>query len=313
MAWGQYARSDRGTKGGIVVARIGIGFSRFSAFYSPLIATEAAGFLRQVGLEPEFSVAGVAGPARAALEAGEVHLIQSAVSASWAGLERAEPSEIVHFAQINQRDGFFIAGRRAGPNFTWEGLAGAKVLVDHGPQPLAMFKYALHTKGVSYAALDSIDAGGVGEIDAAFRAGQGDYVHQQGPAPQQLEKDGVGHVVAAVGETFGPVAFSSLASTRRWLETDMAKAFMAAYAKARAWVMETPAAAIARKQAAFFKDTDEDVLTRAIEAYQKLGNWRPPLEITPDAYEVALDVFGHGGLITKRHPYETVVVPPPAA
>jgi hypothetical protein len=31
------------------------------------------------------------------------------------------------------------------------------------------------------------------------------------------------------------------------------------------------------------------------------------------AYEVALDVFQHSQLITRRHPYEQVVVPPPDA
>ena len=50
---------------------------------------------------------------------------------------------------------------------------------------------------------------------AAFRSGAGDYVHLQGPAPQQLEADGVGHVVASVGEAIGPVAFSSLCARRR--------------------------------------------------------------------------------------------------
>ncbi len=51
-------------------------------------------------------------------------------------------------------------------------------------------------------------------MDAAFRAGTGDYIHQQGPSPQQLEHDGVGHVVARVGDPIGPCAFSSLAATR---------------------------------------------------------------------------------------------------
>ena len=70
----------------------------------------------------------------------------------------------------------------------------------------------------------------------------GDYIHQQGPAPQQLEHDGVGHVVASVGEAIGPVAFSSLAATRDWLRTDAAHRFMRAYRKARAWLLATPAA-----------------------------------------------------------------------
>ena len=53
--------------------------------------------------------------------------------------------------------------------------------------------------------VDAIDAIDVpfGDMDQAFRDGQGDYIHQQGPAPQQLERDGVGHVVASVGKAVG--------------------------------------------------------------------------------------------------------------
>ena len=74
----------------------------------------AAGFLKAEGLEPEFAVATPDRPARAGLAEGALDLIQSAVSASFAPLERGERSDLVHFAQINQRDGFFIAGA-AGP------------------------------------------------------------------------------------------------------------------------------------------------------------------------------------------------------
>jgi NitT/TauT family transport system substrate-binding protein len=150
-------------------------------------------------------------------------------------------------------------------------------------------------------------------MDGAFRGGQGDYIHQQGPAPQQLEHDRVGHVVASVGEAIGPVAFSSLAATRAWLGTDMAKRFMRAYRKARTWLLATPAAKVAEAEAGFFPDIDRAVLTSTIAYYQKLGCWTPHVEITRPAFEVALDVFQHAGLITKRHRYEDVVAPPPAA
>jgi NitT/TauT family transport system substrate-binding protein len=84
------------------VAKIRIMFSRFSAFYSPLIATAAAGFLKAEGLEAEFAVATPKTPPRAGLAEGALDLIQSAVSASFAPLERGERSDLVHFAQINQ-------------------------------------------------------------------------------------------------------------------------------------------------------------------------------------------------------------------
>ena len=35
------------------------------------------------------------------------------------------------------------------------------------------------------------------------------------------------------------------------------------------------------------------------------------MTISRETYEVALDVFLHAKLITQRHPYEQVVVPPP--
>ena len=293
------------------MAQINIMFSRFSAFYSPLISTISAGFLKEEGLEASYIVATPERTVRHALDDGSAHVVQSAVSASWGAMERGRSSDIVHFAQINERDGFFITGRRANSTFNWVNLIGKKVLADHGLQPLAMFKYAVHKKGVDFGAIRAIDAGGAGDMDAAFRAGEADYIHQQGPAPQQLEADGVGHVVASVGKAIGPVAFSSLSATRQWLETDMAAAFMRAYRKARAYVNEMPAAEIARREAEYFKGIDPAVLYATIEFYQGLGCWNPALAITREAYEVSLDVFLHSGLINKRHAYDDVVVPPP--
>ena len=295
------------------MAKIRIMFSRYSAFYSPLIATRAGGFLAALGLEAEFSVAGPGQVARKGLEDGSLDLIQSAPSASWAPLERGERSEIVHFAQINQRDGFFIAGRRPDPDFAWRKLAGAAVLADHGAQPLAMLKYALHKQGIDFADLNAIDAGGPEAMVAAFKDGQGDYIHLQGPAPQQLEHDGAAQVLASVGEAIGSVAFSSLCATRRWLATDAAKAFTRAFANARTWVATSPPEEIAQAEAPFLPGIDEAVLARTIAAYQRLGCWRGSIEIDRDAYEVALDVFQHSGLITRRHPYDAAIVPPPAA
>jgi len=308
MADAQFAFA---TEGGAPVTTIRIMFSRYSAFYSPLIATKAAGFLEQEGLSAQFSVAGPDKPAQAKLADGEVDLIQSAVSASWSALERDALPPLAHFAQINQKDGFFVVGRRADSAFGWDELEGAEVLADHGGQPLAMFKYALQKQGVEFASLNAVDAGGPDQMERAFRDGRGDFVHLQGPAPQQLEKEGIGHVVASVGEAIGTVAFSSLCAMRAWLETETAQAFMRAYAKARAWVRDTPPEEVARIEAAEFEGIGQDALAATIAAYQRLSNWGGPLEITREAYERALDVFQYNEKISQRWPYEQVVALPP--
>ena len=291
---------------------IHIQFTRFSAFYSPLIATIAAGFLKEEGLQPKHSNAPVGKSAIDGVVAGTVHVCQSAPSQGFGPLEKGQTPPAVHFAQINEKDGFFLTARAADPSFSWDKLKGKQVLVDHGGQPLAMFKYACYKRGLDYTALNAVDVPSA-QMDGAFRRGQGDYIHQQGPAPQQLEHDGAGHVVASVGEAIGPVAFSSLAATREWLRTDMARRFMRAYRKARAWLIMTPAAKVAETESAFFPEIDRAVLASTIAYYQKLGCWSPHVEITRPAFEVALDVFQHSGLITKRHRYEDVVAPPPDA
>ena len=293
------------------MAQINIMVSRHSAFYTPLISTITGGFLKDEGLEPTYSVATPRKSVARAILDGSVDLAQSAVSRGWGPLERGQRPDILHFAQINERDGFFLAGREPDPDFTWDKLAGKEVLVDHGDQPLAMFRYALHKQGVDFASLMSVDVGNAQAMDEAFRAGRGDYVHQQGPAPQQLEHDEKGFIVASVREAIGPVAFSSLMASRRWLDNIMARAFMRAYRKARTYVNQTPADEIAAAQAHFFPRADHAVLTRAIAFYQGLGCWTSNPLITREAYEAALDVFLHAGAITRRHAYEQVVAPIP--
>ena len=199
------------------MTKIRIEFSRFSAFYSPLIGTIAGGFLKAEGLEPEHRNSPPGKSAVLSLVEGTADVVQSAPSQGFLVLERGEKPPFAHFAQINEMDGFFVTAREPDPEFSWDKLAGQPVLVDHFGQPLAMFTYACHRSGLDYTSIDAVDAGDVDSMDAAFRAGEGSYIHQQGPAPQQLEHDGVGHVVASVGAAIGPCAFSSLARMWEWL------------------------------------------------------------------------------------------------
>ena len=74
------------------MSKISIQFSRFSAFYSPLIGTMAGGFLKDEGLDHEWSNAPVGRSAVDALVDGSAHVVQSAPSqgfgsAWWAPLQ----------------------------------------------------------------------------------------------------------------------------------------------------------------------------------------------------------------------------------
>ena len=292
--------------------KIHIQFTLFSAFYSPLIATMAGGFLKKEGLDASWSVAPPGTSAIAALEAGEADVIQTAPSQAFGSLAKGEMPTAVHFAQINEMDGFFVTGREPDPAFEWKKLEGAEVILFGGGQPRAMFDYACHKAGIDAGKIEAIMVGGAADMDKAFRDGQGAYVQQQGPFPQQLVADGIGHIVTKVGPLIGPCAFSSLAAKREWLETDAAAAFMRAYRKTRIYMNDASASEIAGSQASFFPKIDRHVLSDCIETYQKLGCWTSHVEITRPAFEVTLDVFEHAGRLKERYAYEQVCASPPA-
>ena len=280
--------------------------SRHSAFYSPLICTIAAGFLEREGLAASYSVLGKGERSHVLIGNGSVDIMQSAVSSNWNAMERGEAPLPVHFAQINQRDGFFLVGREQETSFHWKQLEGKTLVADHGLQPLVMLKYAVRHNGADWDKFHVIDTGTPEEMQAAFRSGTGDYIHLQAPAPQQLEADGIGRTVVSVGASMPPVAFSSLCASLEFIQGPMFAGFLRAYSKAKEWVREARPEDIAEKESSFFPGVGVDVLAEAVARYQRLGCWTGGIEIPRDLYEQALHVFESAGAVRRRHPYEAV-------
>ncbi len=284
--------------------------SRHSAFYSPLICSIAAGFLEEEGLSATYSILGKGERSHVLIRNGRVDIMQSAVSSNWKAIERGEAPLPIHFAQINQRDGFFLVGREDDPSFQWKKLEGKSLLADHGLQPLVMLRYAVHHNRADWEKIHVIDGGTPEEMQAAFRAGAGDYVHVQAPAPQELERDRIGRTVTSVGACMPRVAFSSLCASHEFVQSGTFQPFVRAYAKAKKWICRARPDEIAEKEASFFPGIGVESLAAAVARYQSLGCWTGGIEIPRELYEQALNVFQWAGAITRRHSYEAVCLTP---
>lgn len=272
--------------------------SRHSAFYSPLLS--CVEFLRREGHEVVYNVLQPGQKSYILLGAGEVDVMQSAVSSNWKLMDRGLGPLPVHFAQINQRDGFFLAGRQPDAAFDFRKLEGATLLADHALQPLVMLKYAVRRNGADWNRIRVVDAGTPDQIEAAWAAGTGDYVHLQGPVV-------TGDIVAAVGAWVPPVAFSSLCCARPFQETEAYQVFLKAYGQAREWVRTAAPESVAAAESPFFSQTPASALEDAIRRYQALGCWDGGVEIPGDLYEQALNVFESESELATRHPFEEVV------
>ncbi len=284
--------------------------SRHSAFYSPLISLIAGGFLEKEGLRGSYSP-GVGLVSVDEVAEGRADVGQSAVSGSWGALDAGSTPKVAHFAQINTRDGFIVAARESDPDFQWQKLLDSEFLFVHGGQPEAMLRYGLHKAGIDLADIRGIASAGGDEMMQQWRDGAGDYFHEQGAFPQQLEYEGIGNIVGSVGDLVGPTAFSSLICRWDWLDSDDAKRVTAAYRASREWVNTAEPMEIAIAEKPFFPDIAVEAIAAAAEYYQKLGTWDGDIAIPEELYESALDVFEYSDLVGARHPYSDVAVPPP--
>src|SRR5215510_15127476 len=125
----------------------------------------SGGFLESEGLDPEWSVSPPGVSALAALKNGSAHVVQSALSQGFTSLNKGETPAVVHFAQINEMDGFFLTGRNTDPAFSWKKLEGAEVVMFKEGQPLMMFKYACHRAGIDFGKIKAVPIGSAAEID----------------------------------------------------------------------------------------------------------------------------------------------------
>jgi ABC-type nitrate/sulfonate/bicarbonate transport system substrate-binding protein len=266
----------------------------------------AGGFLEKQGASYTYATLAPGETAAGMIREGRADVMQSAPSTNWAKMDKGETGFPLHFALINRRDGFFLTGQGAAGSFSWKDLEGRRLIADHGSQPLAMLRYAIHYNDVDWKKIEVIDAGTPEQMTAKFRAGAGDFIHLQAPAPQLLEKEGAGWIAVSVGESMPPNAFSSLCASREFIDSAEYRAFIAAFAEAKAWVCASPAEEIAATQASFFPGIDEAVLARAIARYQSMGNWEGGAEIPRDLYEQSLNVFEYSGAIKQRQPYDAV-------
>src|SRR3979411_2178070 len=169
--------------------------TRHSPFYSPFLVAHAAGFLEREGIESVLRLPADGESTGAVLGRGEVDVIQSAVSAAWTAREKGASDIPILTSQINRRDCFVLVGREPDPHFTWNKLEGKTLIADYGHQPFVMLRWAAHNKGADLSRINFANLGLRSAMEAAFRDGQGEYVHFQAGIPQQMQREGAGYVI----------------------------------------------------------------------------------------------------------------------
>jgi len=280
-----------------------------SIFYAPQFVALHGGHFTAEALDVEVVTAGAGVTTTAALIDGHSEVALGGIMRSLDVADRGGPF-LVHFAEVNSRNGFFLLTRQPGADFTWTDLVG-KTLIDfaEAPTPWQCLLTVLRKHGVDPAAVRIERTRPLPEALAAFRAGHGDFLQTGQPFTEELIADGTAHLAASMGEATGPVPFSSYMTTQRLLRDgrDVLRRFTRALYSAQRWMAGVDAKQIADVIAPAFADIAPDIRRRAVARYLAQHTWpRDPI-IRRDGYEYLQRILLDGGFITRPHRYEDLV------
>jgi NitT/TauT family transport system substrate-binding protein len=280
-----------------------------SIFYTPQFVTLYGGHFAAEGLDVEIRTSTATVTTTGALIDGTAQVCLGGVMRSLDLADRGGP-RLVHFAEVNSRNGFFLLRREAEPAFAWADLIGRTVLsFAEAPTPWQCMLTVLRRHGVDPGRVRIERTRPVAEAVAAFRAGHGDYLETGQPFTEILLGEGAAHLAASMGEATGPLPFSSYMTTTAALtdRQDMLARFTRALYQAQRWLARAPAADVAALIAPAFTDIAPAIREAAVARYLAQRTWAVDPILRAPGYEHLQQILLDGGFIARRHRYEDLI------
>jgi NitT/TauT family transport system substrate-binding protein len=279
-----------------------------SLFYAPQFVALHGGHFAAEALDVEVVTGTGATSTTRALIEGTAHFSLGGLMRSLDLLDRGG-RRLVHFIEVNSRNGFFLLSREPRPRFAWSDLVGRTVISFAGaPTPWLCMLAVLRRHGVDPARVQFVRTLTGDDAVSAFHQGRGDFLEAGQPTTEEV-LDAGGHLVASMGEATGPLPFSSYMTTPERLakEPDVVLRFSRALYRAQRWVGDQEAPAIADIIAPAFAGIPSSIRQRAVARYQAQGTWaRDPLLRRP-GFDHLQEILLGGGFIRRRHRYGDLV------
>ena len=161
-----------------------------SIFYAPQYAAIELGYFEEEGIDLTLVNGNGADKVMTALISGDADIGFMGSEASIYTYAEGAEDYGVNFAQLTQRAGNFLVGRKPEADFKWENLLGTKVLGGRaGGMPQMVFEYILKKNGIDPKTDLTIDQSiSFGLTAAAFTNDDSDYTVEFEPFATSLEE-----------------------------------------------------------------------------------------------------------------------------
>ncbi len=282
-----------------------------SVFYSPQYVAIANGYFKEKGIEIELTTGQGADKVMTAVLAGQSDIGFAGPEASIYIYNEGKADYAEVFAQMTKRDGSFLVSRTKTDNFSWDDLKGKTVIPGRkGGVPYMTFEYVLKQNGIDPQKDLVLDDSIKFDLMAgAFAGGNAEYVTLFEPTASMTEKQGVGYIVASVGEASGEIPYTAYFAKKSYIQGNekLIQDFTDAIYEGQKWTESHSAREIAELIQDFFPDTDIDMLEKSIQRYKDIDAWNKTPVLTEESFNKLQDVMEEAGELDKRADYSKVV------
>lgn len=279
-----------------------------SVFYAPMYLADALGYFEDEGIEIELTNGGGADNTMAAVLSGAADIgFCGPEAVVYVVIGGSNDSPKV-FGQLTKRDGSFLVGRTAQPDFEWSDLSGKSVLAGRpGGVPFMTFEYVCKTQNVNAEFVKNVN---FNMMTAAFESGTADYCTMFEPSASEYQAQGKGYIVASVGSNAGEIPYTCFMAKQSYINKNGEKieGFLRAVTKAVKYTVENDGATIANLLAPYFDGTSKESLETSVNNYKSIDAWVTDMAMKETSYTRLLDVIDLAGELERRVPFSDVVL-----
>ncbi len=280
-------------------------------FYAPQYVALNRGFFEDEGLKINLSTAQGADKVATALLSGDADIGLCGGEATIYVYKEGKEDYLVNFAHLTKRDGTFLLGREAEPDFTLQDVKGKTIIGGRkGGMPEMALEWVLKQNNILPGVDVDIDTSiQFAAMAGAFIGGIGDYVTLFEPTALAVEQEGYGHVVASIGVECGELPYTIFNASKSYIEKnpDIIQKFTNAIYKGQIWVDESDPEDIAKEIASFFPETSIEDLAAVVKRYKEQDSWKTEPKIEKEPFERMQDIMEYAGVLDERVPYDKLV------
>lgn len=282
-----------------------------SIFYAPQYVALHNGYFKDYGIDAEIILTPGADKVIAAVLSGDVDIGFSGSEATIYVYNQGEKDYLKTFAQLTQKDGSFIVSRKKIDNWSLKDLKDKYIIGGRiGGMPEMTLEYILTKNGIDPKKDVTIDTSiAFASMQGAFIGGTGDYVSLFEPNATNVEKQGLGYIVASLGELGGVIPYTSYSARNSYIENnkDIITNWTKAIQKGLDYVHEHDAKDIANIIIKEFPDTDINDLITVINRYKENDTWPKTTTFTEESFNHMQDIMENAKQLDKRVSYNDLI------